>query len=143
MQIKTTMRYYLTPVRMVIIKKTTNLTRIALNLQIALGSTIIFIINFSDPRTCYISPSVCAIFDFFHQCLIVFCTQVFYILKQAYSQVLTLFLAMVNRLVSFISLSEFWLLVYGNARDFCVLIFYPAILVNSLINTSNLLVAKS
>ena len=53
-----------------------------------------------------------------------------------------LFDAMVNGIVSFISLSDLSLLVYTNARDFSVLILYPANLLNSLMTSSSFLVAS-
>ena len=52
------------------------------------------------------------------------------------------FVAVVNGIVSLISLSDLLLLVYGNAIDFCILVLYPATLPHSLMSCISILVAS-
>ena len=49
---------------------------------------------------------------------------------------------MVNGIASLSYPSDILLLVYGNGRDFCILMLYPAILWNPFMNSSNILVAS-
>ena len=53
-----------------------------------------------------------------------------------------LFDAMVSGIVSIISLSDISFLLYRNATDFCILILYPATLLNSLMSPTSFLVAS-
>ena len=49
---------------------------------------------------------------------------------------------MVNGIVSLISLSDTFLIMYRNAAHFCILILYPETLPNSLMNSNGFLVVS-
>ena len=118
----------------------TKLKGIALNLQIALGSILIFtiVILLTHEHGIFLHLLVSSLISF---------TSVlqFSIYRSLVSlgryipKYFILFIAMVNGIVSLNYLSVFSLSVCRNARDFCVLILYPATLLYSLISSSNFL----
>ena len=83
-----------------------------LRIMFALGSILIFTILILPIHEYGIFfPSICVIFDFFHQYFILFYMLVFVSLGRFISKYFILFVAMVNVIFSLISLSVFSLLV--------------------------------
>ena len=121
-----------------------NLIGITLNLFIALGSYHHFHddIHFSIPRTWYVSPSVSSLISFI-SILLSSQYRSFVSVCKSIPWYFILFVAVINGIVSLISLSDHSLLMYRNATDFCGLILYPTTLLNLLISTSNVLVVSS
>ena len=68
--------------------------------------------------------------------------QVFCFLGRFIPRHLIVFDAMINRIVSLVSLSDLLLLVCRNAKDFCVSILYPAVLPVSLMSSDCFLVVS-
>ena len=79
---------------------------------------------------------ICVLFDFFHQCFIVFWIWVFCFLRYIYSLIFYSFCCDGKWILFLISVSDLSLLAYKNARDFCALILCPVTLPNSLIKSS-------
>jgi len=115
-----------------------SLIGIALNLYIAMGRTVISTILIFPIQEHDISPHL------FVSPLISFLSVLYFTayrssgsLGRFIPRYFILFLVMVNGIVYLISLSDFSLLVYRNARDFCVLILYPVTLLYLLIQFSS------
>ena len=108
-----------------------NLIGIALNLQIALGSIVIFTILILPIQENSISLHllVSSLISFINV-LQFSAYRSYFSLGRFIPRYFILFVAMVNGIASLISLSDFSSLVHRNARDFCALILYPATLQN-------------
>jgi len=64
------------------------------------------------------------VFSFLYDCLIIFCIQLFVSLGGFSPGYFIIFVAMVNGIDSLICISDFSLLAYRNAREFCVLMLH-------------------
>ena len=110
-----------------------SLIGIALNLQITLGSIVIFTVLIFPIQEHGISLHLVSSLISFISVLYFSAYRSFVSLGRFIPRYFVLFLAVVNGSVSLISLSDFSSLVYRNARGFCALILYPATRPNSLI----------
>ena len=87
----------------------------------------------------YISPSISVLFDFFHQCFIIFYIQVFSFFRQIYSQVIYSFCCN-GEWNCFLNFSFYFLIIsVQECKGLCV-DFNPVTLLYSLISCSNFLV---
>ena len=117
------------------------------NLQIALSSTVILTVRVLPspehglPAPLCISLGLWVIFSFVHQHLPVFCAQVFSSSGRCSPRYFILFDTMTNRIAS-LTFSSISLLVYRSARDFCLLMLYPAALISSLVSPGSFLAAS-
>ena len=118
-----------------------NLIGIALNLLIAFGSIIIFTILIlpAQEHGTSLHLFVSSLMSFIGV-LYFSVYSSFVSLGRFIPRYFILFVATVNGIDSFVSFSDFSLLVYRNASDFCVLILYSETLLNSLIISSNFLI---